>query len=375
MLALVAGSAFCGGPASSAPGPVSPPVAVRLVKVADLDQPLAMATRPGDPTLFVAERGGRVRRVRPDGRVFDDPVLDLSDEVSRGGEQGLVGLAFAPGGDLLYVGFTDLEGDSRIVEFAFDGRRVKPGSRRQLLFVDQPHEWHNNGQVIFGPDGLLYLGLGDGGPVRLSEHRAQDLGNLFGKVLRIDPRPGGGAPYRIPDDNPFVDHDGARPEIWMYGLRQPWRFTFDRLTGDFWVGDVGELEVEEIDFLAAGRSGANFGWDSFEGSRPLWGPSPKVHVLPVLEYEHGDSACAVMGGYVYRGRRIPGLDGAYVFGDLCGTRLSAFRTDEGSEPEPFDLGVEVERVMSFGEDAEGELYVMSQTDGLFRLEPARPGLR
>ncbi|MGH9038035.1 MAG: PQQ-dependent sugar dehydrogenase, partial [Acidimicrobiia bacterium] len=260
--ALVLGGQQTASPADGGPA------AVRLVKVAHLDQPLAMAIRPGDDAFYIGEKGGRVRRVARDGHVFPDPVVDLSSEVSSGGEQGLVGLAFAPGGDLLYVGITDLQGDSRILEFGFDGRRAVAGSRRELVFVDQPHEWHNNGQIIFGPDGMLYLGFGDGGPVREDEHRSQDLGTLFGKVLRIDPRPTPTAPYRIPDDNPFLGREGARPEVWMYGLRQPWRFSFDRATQDFWVGDVGEAVAEEIDFLPAGISGANFGWDTLEGSYP-----------------------------------------------------------------------------------------------------------
>lgn len=370
MVALSAGLVLGGQPPAS---PAGGRPAVRLVEIAHLDKPLAMALRPGDDSFYIGEKGGRVRRVGRDGHVFANPVVDLSKEVSSGAEQGLVGVTFNPDGDRLYIGITDRQGDSRILEFAFDGTRAVASSRRQVLFLDQPHEFHNNGQVIFGPDGMLYLGFGDGGQVREYEHRAQDLGTLFGKVLRIDPRPTPTAPYRIPDDNPYSGRDGARPEVWQYGLRQPWRFTFDRLTHDFWVGDVGEAVTEEVDFLPAGVSGANFGWDSFEGSRPhLRNSPPEDHVLPVTEYEHGPDRCAVIGGYVYRGRLIPELQGAFVFGDLCGGNLTGLRQVNGKAQGIFDLGVEVERPTSFGEDADGELYVMSQAGGLFRLEGSSP---
>ncbi len=370
VLALSAAPMLGGHPAASTPG--APPVRVRLVEIADLDQPVALAVRPGDDHVYVAERTGRVRRVSPDGTVAAEPVLDLSQEVSHGVEQGLVGLASDPSGVRFYVGFTDVAGDTRILEYAFDGRRALPVTRRQVLFVDQPHEWHNNGQVIFGPDGLLYLGLGDGGPVKEPEHRSQDLGTLFGKVLRIDPRPTASAPYGIPDDNPFVGRSGARPEVWMYGLRNPWRFTFDRATGDFWVGDVGDLSWEEVDFLPAGGAGANFGWDAMEARHPRANPPdrippPKDHVPPILEYEHNSEHCAVIGGYVYRGQLVPELRGAYLFGDLCGGGVRALRR-AGGTVQVSDLGVSVERLTSFGEDADGEVYVMSQEGGLYRLE-------
>jgi glucose/arabinose dehydrogenase len=370
VLTLAAAPLFGGPPAASTPG--AQPARVRLVQIAQLDQPLALAVRPGDDSFYVAERTGRVRRVSREGDVAPEPVLDLSAEVSQGVEQGLVGLAFDPRGDRLYVGFTDLTGDSRILEYAFDGRRAVASTRRQLLFVDQPQEWHNNGQVIFGPDGLLYLGFGDGGPVRESEHRSQDLGTLFSKVLRIDPRPTADAAYRVPDDNPFVGREGARPEVWMYGLRNPWRFTFDRATGDFWVGDVGDLRWEEVDVLAAGKAGANFGWDAMEGRHPRPTPPdptppPPDHVLPVFEYEHVSGRCAVIGGYVYRGRLAPELQGAYLFGDLCDGTIMALRRVNG-EAEAQDLGIIAERLTSFGEDADGEVYVMSQEGGLYRLE-------
>ena len=364
---------FAGPPARSTPGDPEP-VRVRLDKVADLDQPVALAVRPSDDHLYVAERGGKVRRVARDGTGAAEAVLDLSDEVSQGVEQGLVGLAFAPAGHLLYVGFTDRQGDSRIVEYAFDGRRAVVATRRQLLFVDQPHQWHNNGQVLFGPDGMLYLGFGDGGPVKEKEHRSQDLGTPFGKVLRIDPRPSSTAAYTVPADNPFVGKAGARPEVWMYGLRNPWRFSFDRATGEFWLGDVGDQRWEEVDFVPAGQGGANFGWDAMEGRHPRPAPPDRIpppagHVLPVFEYEHASERCAVIAGYVYRGQLVPRLQGAFLFGDLCGGSVMALRRVQ-DDVEASDLGVSVARVTSFGEDATGEVYVMSQDGGLYRLEDA-----
>lgn len=348
------------------------PFAVRLAEIAEFDQPTVMATRAGDDLLYVGEKTGRVRAVTDDGEVLPEMVLDLSAEVSSGNEQGLVGLAFDPDGDRLYAGITDLDGHSRILEFTVEGHQVVTSTRREVLFLPQPHDIHNNGQLLFGPDGLLYLGFGDGGWVREEDHRSQDLGNLYGKVLRIDPRPVGERPYQIPADNPFVRNPNVRPEIWLYGLRQPWRFSFDRRTSDFWLGDVGHHGPEEIDFLPAGVSGVNLGWDAFEGSLRRDGPEPADHVGPVYEYPHNDGRCVVVGGYVYRGDRIPGLAGYYIFGDLCSGRLTALWQIDGEVYETLDLGVETEFVTSLGEDHNGELYVLSLKGGLYRLEPGEP---
>ncbi|HEX7148731.1 MAG TPA: PQQ-dependent sugar dehydrogenase, partial [Actinomycetota bacterium] len=227
---------------------------VRLVRVAQLEQPVAMAVRPGERTLYLVEQVGRVRAIRG-GRLDPTPVLDISEQVTAGGEQGLLGLAFSPDGRYLYLHYTDLSGDHQVSELTMDGQRADPGSRRSVLRIDDPFGNHNGGQLAFGPDRRLYLAFGDGGGGGDPEGNGQSLDSLLGKILRIDPRPGGGQPYRVPSDNPFLDRDGARPEIWAWGLRNPWRFSFDAATGDLWIGDVGQNAYEEVDYQPAGSGG------------------------------------------------------------------------------------------------------------------------
>jgi glucose/arabinose dehydrogenase len=339
-------------------------VEVRLEEVAVLQEPLAMAVRSGDATLYVAQKTGQVVAVR-NGRV--DEVLDLSAVVSQGGEQGLLGLAFSPDGRFLYVNFTDLVGDTRILEYEVRGDRV--ASRRQVLVVDQPYSNHNGGNLVFGPDGYLYVGLGDGGSAGDPEDRAQDLGTLLGKMLRIDPRPGAGTPYSVPTDNPFVDQADARPEIWAYGLRNPWRYSFDRETGDLWIADVGQSSREEVD-VQPGTSpgGQNYGWDGYEGTLPFEEPAPRNAVPPIYDYGRGLGA-TVIGGYVYRGSAIPELRGAYLFGDLYNPDIRML-VRSGTGVRHLPLGIEVENLASFGQDHDGELYLLSLSGSVFRLVTA-----
>jgi glucose/arabinose dehydrogenase len=363
------------GPTSSTPSPSeaspsSPPglagARIRLVPVARLEQPIAMAVRTGDRALYIAQKTGLVVALTPgsDPRV----VLDLTDRVSLGSEQGLLGLAFSPDGRFLYVDFTDVNGDTNVVEFAFDDGGADPASERQVLLVEQPFSNHNGGELLFGPDGYLYVGLGDGGSAGDPMGNAQSLSTLLGKLLRISPRPAEGQPYAIPPDNPFVGRDGARPEIWAYGLRNPWRFSFDAATGDLWIGDVGQNLWEEIDLEPAGSGGgSDFGWDLLEGTHPFEGGSDPGSVPPVYEYAHGDGSCAVTGGYVYRGDRIPDLAGAYVFGDYCRGVLEAFVPRDGRATQVRELGPKVSALASFGEDARGELYVLSLAGTVFRI--------
>jgi glucose/arabinose dehydrogenase len=354
---------------TSSPAPNLASVRIDLVQVATLEQPLAMAVRSGNPGIYVAQKTGQVKAIR-DGRVDPVPVLDLTEEVSLGGEQGLLGLAFSPSGRHLYVNFTDTSGDTRVAGYVMRDGRADPGTRRNVLFVDQPYSNHNGGNLVFGPDGYLYIGLGDGGSGGDPHDNGQSLSTLLGKMLRVDPRPSGERAYAIPPDNPFVARSGARPEIWAFGLRNPWRYSFDRLTGDLWIGDVGQDAWEEVDVQPSGsRGGENYGWNRMEGDHPYVGDPPAGVVRPVFEYSHDDGGCTVTGGYVYRGESIPDLYGAYVFGDFCIGELEAIRLEDGRVTGHRVLGPDVPNLSSFGEDARGNLYVMSLSGGVYRLAP------
>ena len=357
---------------SRRPSPTAAPPAaafpkLKLTRVASLSQPLAMATRADDSALYIAEKGGRVRAVR-NGSVDPTPVLDVSGRVSTGSEQGLLGIAFAPSQPFLYAHFTDTRGDTQVVEFPFsDGRAAGPG--RTVLSAAQPFANHNGGHLVFGPDGKLYIGLGDGGSGGDPHGNGQRLDTVLGKILRIDPTPSGGQSYTVPSDNPFVGRGSARGEIWSYGLRNPWRFSFDRATGEIWIADVGQGSWEEINRGPAGGKGANYGWNKREGAHPFNnGARPEGNVDPIYEYGHNDGSCSVTGGSVYRGDRMPGLRGSYLFGDYCKGRLHALMNGNGSRAT--DLGLEVRQLASFGEDQSGELYVLSLGGSVSRVDPA-----
>jgi glucose/arabinose dehydrogenase len=335
------------------------------VLVAMLETPLALAVRSGDTSLYIAEQMGRVVAIR-NGRVDPTPVLDISARIVSGGEQGLLGLAFSPNGQFLYVNFTDNAGDTNVEEYPFAGGRVS-GPPRRVLFVDQPFANHNGGNLVFGPDGYLYIGMGDGGSGGDPLRNGQSLSTLLGKMLRIDPRPSGGAAYSVPPDNPFVGRPGIRPEIWAYGLRNPWRYSFDRLTGDLWIGDVGQTSWEEIDFQPGGSAGGqNYGWSRMEGSHLFNGPALPDQAAPIYEYSHNVGGCAVTGGYVYRGSAIPWLVGAYLFADYCRGQIMALRRD-GNGVSVRSPGIQSGALASFGQDQSGELYVLSLSGPVYRL--------
>jgi hypothetical protein len=353
---------------------------VRLAKVGTFEQPLYVTQPNGGPgsgapgDLYVVEKGGRVRVLR-NGRTLPAPFLDLSDEVSTTNEQGLLSIAFAPefaDSRLVYVYYTDSRGDQTVVEYraVADGTAVEPLSRRQVLRMDDFAPNHNGGLLLFGPDGALYVGTGDGGLFGDPERNGQDLGSLFGKILRIDPRPSGVRAYAIPSDNPFADRAGARPEIYAYGLRNPWRFSFDPFTGALAIGDVGQSSFEEIDYVAAAASaGANFGWSAFEGDEPYnRDQSAPGHVPPVLTYGRG-AGCSVIGGYVVRDRALRTLYGRYLYGDYCSGELRSFVPRGGRARDDRPLGLSVPSLSSFGEDADGHLYVTSLDGPVFRLAP------
>ncbi len=361
---------------STPPGEPAPEAAeVTLTTVARLDEPIRLLARPADGALVVVERGGRVLALDPAG---GDPVvlLDIRDLTAPGGERGLLDVAYAPDGAHLYVSYTDTEGSSNLDEYAVtdDGLGVDAGSRRQVLHQEQPFPNHNGGGLAFGPDGALYLGFGDGGSGGDPLGSGQDLSTLLGKILRIDPRPAGGDPYGIPADNPFVGRAGARGEIWLYGVRNPWRFSFDPATGDLWVADVGQDRYEEIDLLPSadsGGRGANLGWNLFEGDQPFEAAGAADGlVMPLATYEHGDLGCSVTGGVVYRGAAIPALQGAYLFSDYCAGGVRALVPDGRGGADVSDLGVAIPSVVSFGVDADGEVYVLSLDGEIARLDPA-----
>jgi glucose/arabinose dehydrogenase len=351
---------------------------VRLRRIATFDAPLFVTSPPGDRARrFVVEQGGRVMVVRS-GRKLDTPFLDISGQVTVGAEQGLLSLAFAPDyadSGRFYVYFTDNAGDQRIVEYRRrDADRADPGSARLVLRMADSESNHNGGLLLFGPDDLLYVGTGDGGgggDRHGPRGNAQNLGSLLGKILRIDPRPAGGRPYGVPEGNPFTGRSGARGEIYSYGLRNPWRFSFDRRTGDLSIGDVGQNEFEEIDFVRRGRGrGANFGWRPFEGrARYTPGESAPGHVPPVIVRRHSDGNCSITGGVVVRDRRLAGLRGRYVFGDYCKGRIESARLSPGRARGVRRTSLKVSSLSSFGEDARGRVYVTSLDGPVYRIDP------
>ena len=344
---------------------------------AGFDAPLDLQT-PGDKArLFVVEQAGRIR-ILQGSSILPAAFLDLRGRVSGGSEQGLLGLAFHPGfaqNGRFFVNYTDLQGDTHIAEFRGTSDLADPASERTLLFVRQPFENHNGGGLVFGADGLLYVGLGDGGSAGDPFANAQTLSTPLGKLLRIDVD--GAAPFAVPAGNPFLASPGAVPAIWAYGLRNPWRFAFDRATGDLYIGDVGQNEVEEIDVeLAPRRGGQNYGWNITEGTecfKPSVGCVRDGLTLPILEYHH-DEGCAVTGGGVYRGCRMPGYAGTYFYGDFCSAFIRSFRLVNGQAAEQRDwtaaLGPGIDRITSFGTDAEGEVYVVDQDGEIYKIVPA-----
>ena len=332
----------------------------------------ALAPRPGTDDLYVTEQVGRVRRLVASGGTFTtapDAVLDITDEVAAGGERGLLGLAFTPDGTKLDVYYTAKDGAITVDEVTLDGDRAANGSRRNLLRLEHPRPNHNGGQLAYGPDGFLYVGTGDGGGGGDPDRNGQNPATLLGKVLRIDPAtPTGGKPYGIPPGNPFADGVGGAPEVWAYGLRNPWRFSFDRSNGDLWIGDVGQDAIEEIDFAPNGPKGAgpgnNYGWNLMEGTSSFRsGTAPSGHVPPIYEYSHDDGGCSVIGGYVDRSGQAA-LEGVYLFADICIGRINGLLQRDGKAVDVRHLGASTSPnlLSSFGQGNDGTLYVV-QLDG------------
>ena len=347
---------------------------LRLQRIGTFNSPVHVTAPPGDRRrLFVVEQGGYVRIVRG-GKTLDRPFLAIPSQIDSGGERGLLSLAFAPdyaSSGLFYVYYTAPDGDIRIVEYRrSSAERADHASARTVLSVDHPASNHNGGLVLFGPDGLLYAGLGDGGGGG-DQHGARGNGQnrqtLLGKILRIDPRQAGGRPYRVPSANPYAGRGGGRPEIFAYGLRNPWRFSFTP-QGHLVVADVGQGEVEEVTVVR--RKGANLGWRVWEGrSRYSSGETAPGHVPPVIQRYHSDGNCSITGGVVVRDPVLSALRGRYVFGDFCRGRIESARLDGNRARDVRATRLEVDSLSSFGEDARRRVYVTSLGGPVYRLVP------
>jgi len=365
-------------PPQPQPPPADPATAASLTQVGTFDMPVLVTAPSGGGRIFVVEQTGTVRVV-DGGQILPRPFLDLRGRVTSTGESGLLSIAFAPdyGQSGLFYAFYNLPGgfgDIRISEFRrdpFDPDVADPSYERPLLTIPKPYENHNGGMLQFGPDGYLYASVGDGDPGVLNPPGffAQRLDDLLGSILRIDPR--GGDPYAIPADNPLLAAEGARPEIWAYGLRNPWRFWIDHSTGIMFIADVGSTAREEVNVVPPGRSGENFGWPCFEGTAPLDAPPVMCNraVPPLLDFPRAGGVCAIIGGVVARDPRIPALAGRYLYGDLCTGRITAVELIEGAVRRTDVLEASVPGLSSFGVDGSGRIFVTSVGGSVLRVDP------
>jgi glucose/arabinose dehydrogenase len=343
--------------------------------VTGLSQPVHL-THAGDGSgrLFIVEQRGSIRVVRG-GKLLPVPFLDISPLVRSGGEQGLLSVAFHPRygtNGFFYVNYTNRAGDTVVARYrvSADPDRAEPASALVVLTVKQPYSNHNGGQLQFGPDGTLYIGMGDGGSAGDPHGHAQNPNSLLGKMLRIDVNV---PPYAVPKTNPFVGPGPPRDEIWALGLRNPWRFSFDRHTGDLYIADVGQDSWEEVDVQAAGsHGGENYGWNIMEGAEcfaPPSGCSRAGLTMPVATYRTGQN-CSITGGYVYRGTQVPPLIGTYIFGDYCSGRIWGLRKSDRAVWAMQELLATALRISSFGEDERGELYVVDHGGAIYRIQEA-----
>jgi glucose/arabinose dehydrogenase len=349
---------------------------LRLLPLGNFNEPTYLTAPRGDRRRFVVEREGTIRVVER-GRVLEQPFLDISDRVTSGGESGLLSMAFArdyASSRRFYVYYTDQQGFLQIDQFRASAgapNRADESSRRSVIRVPHPRSNHKGGQLQVGTDGMLYAGFGDGGGGGDPDENAQNLSRILGKMIRIDPRPGGG--YSVPADNPFRGRSGARPEIYAYGLRNPYRFSFDRRRGGLTIGDVGQDEIEEIDYVpgrGGGRppgGGYNFGWDVFEGRSRYESGSASGHVPPVLQHTQGAGFCSIIGGYVIRDRALGrGWTGRYVYGDYCDGTIRVAHMRRPNAPSR-GTRLHVDSLVSFGEDSRGRVYAISLNGPVFRI--------
>ena len=361
---------------SPEPGGRFEPDAIRLTvePFASGLAPLTFVTHAGDGSgrLFAVEQRGMIWTLDAEGSLAASPFLDIRERVRSGGERGLLGLAFHPdfeSNGRLFVNYTDTRGDTVVSEFGLqaDGS-ADPASERVLLGFNQPFSNHNGGMIAFGPDRMLHIATGDGGSGGDPRGNGQSLDTLLGKILRIDVD--SGDPYAIPTDNPFAG-GGGRPEIWSYGLRNPWRLSFDRRTGAMFIGDVGQITREEIDAEPAGQGGRNYGWNVVEGDRCfVRNDCNRRGLTPPVAVYGRDGNCAVTGGYVYRGAQFPDLYGGYIYSDYCGGQLWALNAEaavRNGEARVFQLGQTQLRPTSFGEDEAGELYLVHHPGEIYRV--------
>ena len=374
-VAAVVGACGSSGPSGAATvAPAARASRIGLQRIGVFNQPVYVAAAPGDShRLFVVQRTGRII-VLVGGRRRGRPFLDISGKVNASGEeQGLLSMAFAPDyqtSGRFYIDYTDASNNIRIVQYRRAGGNANladAGSARAVLTIDHHAESnHNGGQLQFGPDGDLYIGVGDGGSEDDPHNYGQNTEVLVGKLLRIAPRPGGG--YTIPASNPFAHQAERRAEIWAYGLRNPWRFSFDRRTGDLIIGDVGQDTEEEIDFARRGHgAGANYGWSIFEGDRRFKQGSAPGAVSPVLVARHSDGYCAIIGGYVVRDPALPALDGRYLFGDNCKAQINSVLLSAGQARQNRATGLSVGDLSAFGQDNAGHVYAVSLAGPVYRF--------
>jgi glucose/arabinose dehydrogenase len=368
--------AACSGSEPGDPGATPGQPALRLVEVASgLQSPVHLTAPASDARLFIVEQPGRIRIVE-NGQLLPTPFLDIAAKVSSGGERGLLSVAFHPGyaqNGQFYVNYTDKAGDTRIERYRVSANRnlADPASASLVLHVRQPYSNHNGGMVAFGPDGMLYVGMGDGGGGGDPEEAGQDPLQLLGKLLRIDVD--AAQPYGMPAGNPYAGQSGGRGEIWAMGMRNPWRFSFDHTAKLLYVADVGQNRLEEVNVVPAGQAGVNYGWDVMEASdcfEPGSGCPRAGLTLPVLEYTH-DDGCSITGGFVYRGQAIPGLRGHYLYADYCQGWVRSFRYADGQAVDKRSYPLPgVGNISSFGEDSQRELYVISHRGTVHRIAPA-----
>jgi len=357
-------------PAPTSGAPLGDPV-VALTKIDGFDQPVEVAFRPTDGATYVVEQDGLI--VMLTNGQAGAIALDMTDLTNADGERGLLGLAITKDGSLAYVNYTNNDGNTRIDEYTVNADGTfDTSTRREVLGFDQPYPNHNWGDIDFGPDGMLYIGTGDGGSGGDPDRRALNMSEWLGKILRIDPHASGNAGYTVPPDNPFVGVDGARPEIWSFGLRNPWRFSFDRSTGDLWIADVGQNQWEEVDVGWAadgGGKGLNFGWSAMEGNHRFNDDQSTDGVTaPIHEYEHLGNDCSISGSALYRGSAIPALVGYYVFADYCSGQIRALQIADRAEVKQVALGT-VPAVTAISEGPDGELFVVSGNGQIYTVGP------